>query len=87
MVTPSRLAMARKRRSLTLAELSAEAGVSVRSLTMYENDKQEPAEVLRLVENAGGRSLTMRRTNQRIRGRCRSRLATTPPGLPIAAAP
>ncbi|MEV6946770.1 XRE family transcriptional regulator [Streptomyces sp. NPDC051172] len=42
MVTPSRIALARKRRGLTLAELSARAGVSLQSLSNYETGRTAP---------------------------------------------
>lgn len=41
-LTPSRLVLARKRRAFTLIELARRAGVSVRSLTSYENAKADP---------------------------------------------
>lgn len=41
-LTPSRLTLARKRRGLTLVQLATEVGVSVRSLSAYENGRQEP---------------------------------------------
>lgn len=41
-VTPSRLTLARKRRGLTLVQLAAAVGVSVRSLSAYENGRQQP---------------------------------------------
>jgi Zn-dependent peptidase ImmA (M78 family)/transcriptional regulator with XRE-family HTH domain len=44
-LTPSRLTLARKRRGLTLVHLAARAGVSVRSLSAYENGRQEPSPV------------------------------------------
>ncbi|KAB1141591.1 ImmA/IrrE family metallo-endopeptidase [Micromonospora sp. AMSO12t] len=43
MVTPSRLVLARKRRRMTLAALSTASGISVRSLTAYENGHKAPA--------------------------------------------
>ena len=43
MLTPSRLALARKRRGLTLVQLAAATQVSVRSLSGYENGRQEPS--------------------------------------------
>jgi Zn-dependent peptidase ImmA (M78 family)/DNA-binding XRE family transcriptional regulator len=42
MFTPSRLSLARKRRGMTLVELSVATGVSVRSLSAYENGRQRP---------------------------------------------
>ncbi|MGW1055944.1 helix-turn-helix domain-containing protein [Streptomyces sp. NPDC002521] len=42
MVTPSRIALARKRRSLTLAELSDRTGVSLQSLSNYETGRTAP---------------------------------------------
>lgn len=42
MFTPSRLALARKRRGMTLVDLSAATRVSVRSLSAYENGRQAP---------------------------------------------
>ncbi|GAA1959365.1 XRE family transcriptional regulator [Catenulispora subtropica] len=44
MITPSRIAMARKRRFLTLAELSEKTKIAVPNLSKYENGKQEPSE-------------------------------------------
>jgi Zn-dependent peptidase ImmA (M78 family)/DNA-binding XRE family transcriptional regulator len=44
MLTPSRLTLARKRRGLTLVELSAATDVSVRSLSAYENGRQAPSQ-------------------------------------------
>jgi Zn-dependent peptidase ImmA (M78 family)/DNA-binding XRE family transcriptional regulator len=44
MLTPSRLTLARKRRGLTLVQLAAATGVSVRSLSGYENGRQEPGQ-------------------------------------------
>src|SRR4051794_30523229 len=43
MATPSRLVLARKRRRMTLASLSAAADISVRSLTAYENGHKQPS--------------------------------------------
>jgi Zn-dependent peptidase ImmA (M78 family)/transcriptional regulator with XRE-family HTH domain len=43
MFSASRLTLARKRRGLPLAELSAQVGVSVQSLSNYENGRQEPS--------------------------------------------
>jgi Zn-dependent peptidase ImmA (M78 family)/DNA-binding XRE family transcriptional regulator len=42
-LTPSRLALARKRRGLTLVQLAGAAGVSARSLSSYENGRQQPS--------------------------------------------
>ncbi|NMO37317.1 ImmA/IrrE family metallo-endopeptidase [Streptomyces sp. GMY01] len=42
MVTPSRITLARKRRGLTLAELSGCAGVSLQSLSNYETGRTAP---------------------------------------------
>jgi Zn-dependent peptidase ImmA (M78 family)/DNA-binding XRE family transcriptional regulator len=42
-LTPSRLALARKRRGLTLVQLAAAVQVSARSLSGYENGAQEPS--------------------------------------------
>ncbi|MEU0443583.1 XRE family transcriptional regulator [Streptomyces sp. NPDC006186] len=42
MVTPSRITLARKRRGLTLAELSQRAGVSLQSLSNYETGRTSP---------------------------------------------
>ncbi|MCM9080084.1 XRE family transcriptional regulator [Streptomyces spororaveus] len=42
MVTPSRITLARKRRGLTLAELSQLAGVSLQSLSNYETGRTAP---------------------------------------------
>ncbi|MBM7052319.1 helix-turn-helix domain-containing protein [Streptomyces durocortorensis] len=42
MVTPSRITLARKRRGLTLAELSDRAGVSLQSLSNYETGRTAP---------------------------------------------
>jgi Zn-dependent peptidase ImmA (M78 family)/DNA-binding XRE family transcriptional regulator len=41
-LTPSRLALARKRRGMTLVRLADVTGVSTRSLTAYESGKQQP---------------------------------------------
>jgi Zn-dependent peptidase ImmA (M78 family) len=41
-LTPSRLTLARKRRGLTLVQLATAIGVSVRSLSAYENGGQRP---------------------------------------------
>lgn len=43
-LTPSRLMLARKRRGLTLVQLAEATGVSVRSLSGYENGKQLPTQ-------------------------------------------
>ncbi len=42
MFTPSRLTLARKRRGLTLVDLSTAVQVSARSLSAYENGRQAP---------------------------------------------
>lgn len=42
--TPSRLALARKRRGFTKKALAASAGLSLRSVTGYESGSQEPTE-------------------------------------------
>lgn len=42
MVTPSRITLARKRRGLTLADLSRRAGVSLQSLSNYETGRTAP---------------------------------------------
>src|SRR6202034_763001 len=42
MFTASRLVLARKRRGLSLVQLSSEVGVSAQSLSNYENERQEP---------------------------------------------
>ncbi|CAL9668875.1 hypothetical protein SUDANB15_07343 [Streptomyces sp. enrichment culture] len=42
MVTPSRITLARKRRGLTLAELSDRTGVSLQSLSNYETGRTAP---------------------------------------------
>ena len=44
MLTPSRLAVARKRRGLTLTRLAEQTGFSTRSLSLYENGHQTPTE-------------------------------------------
>jgi Zn-dependent peptidase ImmA (M78 family)/DNA-binding XRE family transcriptional regulator len=41
-LTPSRLALARKRRGLTMVRLAADAGVTTRSLSAYESGRQRP---------------------------------------------
>lgn len=43
MLTSSRLILARKRRRMTLSRLSQQSGVSVRSLTAFENGHKEPS--------------------------------------------
>ena len=43
MVTPSRLVLSRKRRRMTLAALSKASGISVRSLTAFENGHKSPS--------------------------------------------
>ncbi|MFF4266467.1 helix-turn-helix domain-containing protein [Streptomyces virginiae] len=55
MVTPSRITLARKRRGLTLAELSELAGVSLQSLSNYETGRTAPrrATVERLAGASG----------------------------------
>jgi Zn-dependent peptidase ImmA (M78 family)/DNA-binding XRE family transcriptional regulator len=42
-LTPSRLMLARKRRGLTLVQLAAAVRLSARSLSAYENGRQEPS--------------------------------------------
>lgn len=42
MFNPSQLRLARKRRALTLTKLAEQSGVSLRSLTSYENGRQPP---------------------------------------------
>ncbi|MBI1758721.1 MAG: ImmA/IrrE family metallo-endopeptidase [Actinobacteria bacterium] len=44
MLTPSRLAIARKRRGLTLTKLAELTSLSTRSLSLYENGHQVPSE-------------------------------------------
>ncbi len=44
MLTPSRLAVARKRQGLTLTRLAELTGLSTRSLSLYENGHQSPSE-------------------------------------------
>jgi Zn-dependent peptidase ImmA (M78 family)/DNA-binding XRE family transcriptional regulator len=52
-MTPSRLALARKRRGLTLVQLATAAGLSARSVSGYENGRQEPTpETLRRLAGA-----------------------------------
>jgi Zn-dependent peptidase ImmA (M78 family)/transcriptional regulator with XRE-family HTH domain len=54
-LTPSRLALARKRRGLTMVKLAADAGVTTRSLTAYEGGKQQPGpRTLRALADALG---------------------------------
>ena len=43
-MTPSRLVIARKRRGLTLTQLSALTGLSTHSISVYENGHQAPSE-------------------------------------------
>ncbi|MEV0878252.1 ImmA/IrrE family metallo-endopeptidase [Micromonospora echinofusca] len=43
MLTPSRLVVARKRRRMTLAQLAVASGVSVRSITAFENGHKQPS--------------------------------------------
>ncbi|GGL98825.1 transcriptional regulator [Streptomyces fumigatiscleroticus] len=43
MFTPSRLALARKRRGMTLVELADRVGVSGQSISNYENARQQPS--------------------------------------------
>lgn len=43
-MTPSRLVIARKRRGLTLTQLSALTGLSTHSISVYENGHQTPSE-------------------------------------------
>ncbi|MFD7404063.1 helix-turn-helix domain-containing protein [Streptomyces sp. NPDC059866] len=53
MLTSSRLILARKRRRMTLSRLAQESGVSVRSLTAFENGHKEPSsETLDLLASA-----------------------------------
>src|SRR6266536_184904 len=44
MLTPSRLAIARKLRGLTLTRLAGLTGLSTRSISLYENGHQEPSD-------------------------------------------
>lgn len=44
MFTPERLVLARKRRRMTLAALARESGVSVQSITAFENHRKVPSE-------------------------------------------
>ncbi|WP_192342151.1 helix-turn-helix domain-containing protein [Streptomyces sp. VITNK9] len=55
MVTPSRITLARKRRGLTLAELSRTTGLSLQSLSNYETGRTSPRSttVRRLAEALG----------------------------------
>lgn len=54
-LTPSRLALARKRRGLTMVRLAADAGVTTRSLSAYESGKQQPTpQTLRALAQALG---------------------------------
>jgi Zn-dependent peptidase ImmA (M78 family)/lambda repressor-like predicted transcriptional regulator len=54
-VTPARLAVARKRRGLTLTRLAELTGLSTHSLSVYENGHQAPApDTLRLLATALG---------------------------------
>lgn len=55
MFTPSRLAIARKRRGLTLSRLADLTGLSTRSISLYENGHQEPSDdtLLRLAAVLG----------------------------------
>ena len=43
-LTPSRLAIARKRRGFTLTRLAVLTGLSTHSLSVYENGHQAPSE-------------------------------------------
>ncbi|MET8975976.1 ImmA/IrrE family metallo-endopeptidase [Streptomyces sp. NPDC004539] len=52
MVTPSRITLARRRRGLTLAELSARTGLSLQSLSNYETGRTSPRP--RTVERIAG---------------------------------
>jgi transcriptional regulator with XRE-family HTH domain len=53
MLMPSRLVVARKRRRMTLAHLSAASGVSARSITAFENGHKQPSpETLNLLAGA-----------------------------------
>lgn len=42
-LTASRLALARKRRGMTMVKLAADAGVTTRSLSAYESGRQQPS--------------------------------------------
>jgi Zn-dependent peptidase ImmA (M78 family)/DNA-binding XRE family transcriptional regulator len=44
MLSPSRLAIARKRQGWTIARLAEQTGLSTRSISLYENGHQEPSE-------------------------------------------
>lgn len=44
MLNPSRLATARKRRGWTLKRLADQSGLSTKSISTYENDRQEPTD-------------------------------------------
>lgn len=44
MLSPSRLAIARKRQGWTMARLAERTGLSTRSISLYENGHQEPSE-------------------------------------------
>ncbi|SNR46930.1 Zn-dependent peptidase ImmA, M78 family [Haloechinothrix alba] len=44
MVTPERISLARKRRSLTTVELARRLGLSAQSVTNYEHGRQQPSE-------------------------------------------
>lgn len=53
MFNPSRLSLARQRKGMTLKSLSNESGVSVRSISSFENGKSEPSgETLRKIAQA-----------------------------------
>ena len=55
MLTPSRLALARKRRGMTLVRLAGAVGVSTRSLSAYENGRRQPGtRTLRALANVLG---------------------------------
>jgi len=56
-LTPSRLAIARKRRGLTLTRLAELTGLSRHSLSVYENGHQAPSEET-LVVLAGALGIT-----------------------------
>jgi len=56
-LTPSRLAIARKRRGLTLTRLAELTGLSTHSLSVYENGHQAPSEET-LVVLAGALGIT-----------------------------
>ena len=58
MLNPSRLVLARKRRRMTLMKLEQLSGVSVRSITAFENGHKEPsAESLKALAHALGFSV------------------------------